>query len=114
MQYSVHLKFTHHISQVCEKAVQSTQVKACTALLWSLHLIGVSVLFSMAVYLHEEGKARGNVMMLCVPGWLNAALAVRFEVKNGNATCIEADLSANFTITYTASNGTVCVHTHRI
>ncbi|XP_053471317.1 lysosome-associated membrane glycoprotein 1a [Ictalurus furcatus] len=35
-----------------------------------------------------------------VLGWLTAAHAVIFEVKNGNSTCIKADISANFTITY--------------
>ncbi|XP_060754653.1 lysosome-associated membrane glycoprotein 1a [Neoarius graeffei] len=42
----------------------------------------------------------------CVLGWLTAAHAVILEVKDGNSTCIKADLSANFTITYPIVNGT--------
>uniref|UniRef100_A0A3B1JG10 Lysosome-associated membrane glycoprotein 1 n=1 Tax=Astyanax mexicanus TaxID=7994 RepID=A0A3B1JG10_ASTMX len=39
-------------------------------------------------------------------GWLAVAHAVSFEVKDGNSTCIKAELSANFTITYPVTNGT--------
>lgn len=34
--------------------------------------------------------------------------AVTLDVKEGNVTCIKAELSASFSITYNTSNGTVC------
>ncbi|XP_017557334.1 lysosome-associated membrane glycoprotein 1a [Pygocentrus nattereri] len=42
-------------------------------------------------------------------GWLAVAHAVSFEVKDGNSTCIKAELSANFSITYTTASGTKTV-----
>ncbi|KAI4891025.1 hypothetical protein NFI96_013883 [Prochilodus magdalenae] len=42
-------------------------------------------------------------------GWLAVAQAVSFEVKSGNSTCIKAELSANFSITYNITNGTKTV-----
>ncbi|XP_062865480.1 lysosome-associated membrane glycoprotein 1a [Trichomycterus rosablanca] len=43
-------------------------------------------------------------------GLLTVAHAVTLEVKNGNNTCIKAELSANFTIKYnTSTNGTATV-----
>ncbi|KAF5902617.1 lysosome-associated membrane glycoprotein 1, partial [Clarias magur] len=50
-----------------------------------------------------SGIAVGCFFML---GWLSATHAVILEVKNGNSTCIKADISANFTITYPITNGT--------
>ncbi|KAB5523342.1 hypothetical protein PHYPO_G00151460 [Pangasianodon hypophthalmus] len=52
------------------------------------------------------GIATGCFFVL---GWLTAAHAVILEVKNGNSTCIKADISANFTITYPITNGTKTV-----
>ncbi|KAI5629553.1 lysosome-associated membrane glycoprotein 1 precursor [Silurus asotus] len=56
-----------------------------------------------------KGNERGNILALCVAGWLSAAHGVILEVKNGNSTCIKADISANFTITYPVKNGTKTV-----
>ncbi|RXM97271.1 Lysosome-associated membrane glycoprotein 1, partial [Acipenser ruthenus] len=36
----------------------------------------------------------------CLPGCLNPVFAVTFEVKNGNNTCIMAELSANISVKY--------------
>ncbi|KAG7315714.1 hypothetical protein KOW79_020580 [Hemibagrus wyckioides] len=46
---------------------------------------------------------------LFVLGWMTAAQAVTLEVEEGNSTCIKAEISANFTITYPISNGTKTV-----
>ncbi|XP_036413365.1 lysosome-associated membrane glycoprotein 1a [Colossoma macropomum] len=43
-------------------------------------------------------------------GWLAVAHAVSFEVKDGNSTCIKAELSASFFIMYSTSNGTNTVN----
>lgn len=37
--------------------------------------------------------------------------AVTLEVKEGNSTCIKAELSATFSITYNTSSSTVCKET---
>ncbi|KAK2817892.1 hypothetical protein Q7C36_021825 [Tachysurus vachellii] len=50
-----------------------------------------------------------TIGFLFVLGCLTAVHAVIFEVKNGNSTCIKADISANFTITYPIVNGTSSV-----
>lgn len=43
-------------------------------------------------------------------GCLALAHAVTFEVKSGNTTCIKAEFSANFTISYNITNGTNTVN----
>lgn len=45
------------------------------------------------------------IMMFSLIGCIEA---VTFEVKEGNSTCIKAELSASFSITYNTSNSTVC------
>ncbi|XP_076839447.1 lysosome-associated membrane glycoprotein 1a [Brachyhypopomus gauderio] len=47
-----------------------------------------------------------SITCFAVLGWFAVARAVSFEVKGGNSTCIKAQLSANFSITYSVTNGT--------
>ncbi|XP_072513508.1 lysosome-associated membrane glycoprotein 1a [Salminus brasiliensis] len=54
-------------------------------------------------------KLRSALAAIALLGWLAVAHAVSFEVKDGNSTCIKAELTANFTITYPITNGTKTV-----
>ncbi|KAK1802925.1 hypothetical protein P4O66_021468 [Electrophorus voltai] len=47
-----------------------------------------------------------SIVCFAVLGWFAVGHAVMFEVKDGNSTCIKAQLSANFSITYPVTNGT--------
>ncbi|KAK2908440.1 hypothetical protein QQF64_001728 [Cirrhinus molitorella] len=51
-------------------------------------------------------SAAAGVCWTLLMGCVFAANAVTFEVKDGNSTCIKADLNASFSITYSTANGT--------
>lgn len=54
-------------------------------------------------------RSASAAVAVALLGWLAVAHAVSFEVKDGNSTCIKAELSANFTITYLTATGTKTV-----
>lgn len=45
-------------------------------------------------------------------GHLTSAQIVTLEVKEGNSTCIKAELVARFSVAYNSTNGTVSLHIH--
>lgn len=51
-------------------------------------------------------SSAAGVCWTLLMGCVFAAHAVTFEVKDGNSTCINADLNASFSITYNTTNGT--------
>ncbi|XP_043101921.1 lysosome-associated membrane glycoprotein 1a [Puntigrus tetrazona] len=54
-------------------------------------------------------SSAAGVCWILLTGCVFAAHSVTFEVKDGNSTCIKADLNASFSITYTTTNGTSAV-----
>ncbi|CAB1441172.1 unnamed protein product [Pleuronectes platessa] len=53
----------------------------------------------------ELSRAVAALLLAC-SAWLGCVQAVTLEVKEGNSTCIKAELSASFSITYDTISGT--------
>ncbi|KAK0142890.1 Lysosome-associated membrane glycoprotein 1 [Merluccius polli] len=66
-------------------------------------------LFKVQLFLKDEVRCFCCFVLISISLCLGVARAVTLEVREGNSTCIKADLSASFSISYNTSNTSTTV-----